>query len=188
MIKVLDMVDVFVSYAAQDGEVAGAVCAGMEAKGIRCWIAPRDVGVGDWAAAIEEAVGRCRVMVVVWSERSNQSRAVMSEVARALSKRVVIIPFRVEKFEPSNSFRYLFSTAQWFEAHTPPLGAHIDGLASAVLELLRSGRPARGGRPEHTPPPSIQASGADIPPDEWGRKKTERGGLLGPLHSWLDDK
>jgi len=131
-------------------------------------------------------------MVVVWSEQSNQSRAVMNEVARALNKRVVLIPFRVEKFEPSKSFRYLFSTAQWFEAHTPPLGAHIDGLASAVLEVLRGDRErpdssTPGGAPPGAPPP-IQAHGVDIPPDEWGRRRRQGGGLLGPLRSLLDDK
>ena len=35
--------DVFVSYAHQDRTVANAVFATLEAHGIRCWIAPRDI-------------------------------------------------------------------------------------------------------------------------------------------------
>ncbi len=43
--------DIFVSYAHQDRTVANAVLATLEAHGIRCWIAPRDILPGsDWGA------------------------------------------------------------------------------------------------------------------------------------------
>ena len=43
--------DIFVSYAHQDRTVANAVCATLEAHGIRCWIAPRDILPGsDWGS------------------------------------------------------------------------------------------------------------------------------------------
>ena len=35
--------DVFISYSAKDKTTADGVCATLEAKGIRCWIAPRDI-------------------------------------------------------------------------------------------------------------------------------------------------
>lgn len=35
--------DVFISYASSDKPVADAVCAALEQRGIRCWIAPRDI-------------------------------------------------------------------------------------------------------------------------------------------------
>ncbi len=35
--------DVFISHSAKDKATADAVCAVLEAEGIRCWIAPRDV-------------------------------------------------------------------------------------------------------------------------------------------------
>jgi len=35
--------DVFVSYASDDKPTADAVCASLEARGIRAWIAPRDI-------------------------------------------------------------------------------------------------------------------------------------------------
>jgi hypothetical protein len=41
--------DVFISYSSKDKPTADAVCATLEANGIRCWIAPRDVVPGsDW--------------------------------------------------------------------------------------------------------------------------------------------
>jgi TIR domain len=36
--------DVFIAYSSKDKSVADAICAGLEAGEIRCWIAPRDVG------------------------------------------------------------------------------------------------------------------------------------------------
>ena len=35
--------DVFISYSSQDKTIADAICAGLEAAKIRCWIAPRDM-------------------------------------------------------------------------------------------------------------------------------------------------
>jgi hypothetical protein len=45
--------DVFVSYSSRDKPVADAVCASLEGRGIRCWIAPRDILPGaDWGEEI----------------------------------------------------------------------------------------------------------------------------------------
>ena len=38
--------DVFISYGHEDKLVADAACARLEARGIRCWIAPRDLLAG----------------------------------------------------------------------------------------------------------------------------------------------
>jgi hypothetical protein len=37
---------VFLSYASHDAEIANTVCRELESRGIRCWIAPRDVAPG----------------------------------------------------------------------------------------------------------------------------------------------
>ena len=50
--------DVFISYSSKDKAVADAVCAGLEGRGIACWMAPRDIVPGvDWGAAIIDAIG-----------------------------------------------------------------------------------------------------------------------------------
>jgi hypothetical protein len=42
--------DVFISYSSKDKPTADAACAILESKGIRCWIAPRDIlPSADWA-------------------------------------------------------------------------------------------------------------------------------------------
>src|SRR5260221_3065962 len=42
---------VFLSYASHDTEIANTVCQFLEARGVRCWIAPRDVAPGALYAA-----------------------------------------------------------------------------------------------------------------------------------------
>ena len=48
--------DVFISYSHRDQKVADAVCGRLEQAGHRCWIAPRDVGAGEWGKAIIEGM------------------------------------------------------------------------------------------------------------------------------------
>ena len=51
--------DVFVSYSVKDKTTADAICASLEANGVRVWIAPRDVMPGsDWGESIIDAILR----------------------------------------------------------------------------------------------------------------------------------
>ena len=91
--------DAFISYSSEDKPVADAACARLEAAGIRCWIAPRDVLPGEpWGAAIVRAIGGARVMVLVFSSAANTSRQIWHEVERAVS-RGLPLPQRITLFE-----------------------------------------------------------------------------------------
>ena len=75
--------DVFISYSAEDKPTADAVVAGLENHRIRCWIAPRDIGAGkEYGAEIIAGITRCKVMVLIFSMRSNNSNQVVREVER----------------------------------------------------------------------------------------------------------
>ena len=79
--------DVFISYANQDKATADAACAQLEAEGIRCWIAPRDVPPGaEWAGAIVDAIDDCRAMVLIFSSSTNESKQNRREVQQALRR------------------------------------------------------------------------------------------------------
>ncbi|HYM26746.1 MAG TPA: toll/interleukin-1 receptor domain-containing protein, partial [Steroidobacteraceae bacterium] len=59
---------VFVSYSQPDRAPALGLVTHLEAQGLECWVAPRDVAPGsDWAAQIVEAIAAARVMVLVFS-------------------------------------------------------------------------------------------------------------------------
>src|SRR5260221_103005 len=57
---------VFVSYSSPDVAKANAICAALEAAGVPCWIAPRDLSAGTrWGAGIVQAIEACQVVLTV---------------------------------------------------------------------------------------------------------------------------
>jgi len=134
--------DVFVSYSNKDKPIADAVVAGLESKGNRCWIAPRDITPGrSWGEAINAAVEGSRFMVIILSGNSNQSNQVVREVERAVANNVIIIPFRIENIDPTGAMAYFLSTEHWLDAITPPLEKHIEKLAQTI-QVFRNGEEA----------------------------------------------
>src|SRR5471030_2113365 len=76
--------DVFLSHSHVDKVYADAVCHKLEASGIRCWVAPRDIRPSeDWAEAIINAMDNCRILLLIFSSSSNSSPQVRREVERA---------------------------------------------------------------------------------------------------------
>jgi TIR domain-containing protein len=154
---------VFISYSTKDKLTADAVCATLEAQGIRCWIAPRDVIPGeDWGEAIIDAISASGVMVLVFSSNANASPQVRREVQRAFERDVTVIPFRVENVQPARALEYYIGPVHWMDAMTPPLEQHLQRLARSVKLLLADqdmeaggglleaggGLDAGGGRPD----------------------------------------
>ncbi len=129
--------DVFISYSIEDQDAAEKICGKLESKGMRCWIAPRDVLPGaEWAEAIVDAIDDSRLMLLVFSASSNSSRQVMREVGRAASKDIPIVPVRIDDVPPSKSMQYFISSHHWLEAQTPPLGKHLQRIAESVQKHL----------------------------------------------------
>ena len=139
--------EVFISYAVEDRSTADAVCATLEARHIKCWIAPRDVLPGmDYAQAIVEAISQSRAMVLIFSSHSNHSPHVRREVERAVIGGIPILPFRIEDVPPSASLEYYIGAVCCLDAFTPPLEGHLHRLATMVGPLA-SRRGLVGERP-----------------------------------------
>jgi hypothetical protein len=129
--------EIFISYSTEDKPVADAVCNNLESQGIRCWIAPRDILPGtNYQEAIIDAIDSSRIMVLIFSSHSNNSPHVIRELTRAVSKGVVVIPFRIEEVSPSKSMEYLISVPHWLDAMKPPLEQHLEKLGKTVNVLL----------------------------------------------------
>lgn len=134
--------DVFISYSSPDKAIADAVCARLESKRIRCWIAPRDVIAGvNYAANIVDAVGTSRLMVVIYSSNSNRSPHVLREVEIAVNNGISILTFKVEDVPPSPELQYYIGPVHWLDALTLPLENHLDKLSTTVDFLLRQCQP-----------------------------------------------
>jgi hypothetical protein len=129
--------DVFISYASHDKLTADAACAVLESKGLRCWIAPRDILPGvDWGEAIVNAIGEVGVFLLVFSSNANNSNQIKREVERAAHRGIPIIPLRIEDVNPTKSLEYFISSAHWLDAFSPPLQQHLNYLSDVIQRLL----------------------------------------------------
>lgn len=129
--------DVFISYYTRDKAIADALCATLEDREIRCWIAPRDVPPGQtWAGALMEAIHMSRVFVLVLSNGSNRSSQVIREVGEAVDNGIPIIPLRIEDVQPSREISYYIEATHLMDALTPPLEQHLQRLGDRLETLL----------------------------------------------------
>ena len=153
--------DIFISYAQTDRAAAEAVCHRLEGAGIRCWIAPRDIG-DDWDrnSAVVQAVGGSKLAVVIISASADTSRSMLDEVAVILDSEVTIIPFRVEETRPTgrNADRL-----HWLDALSEPLNAHIDRLIDRVRDTL-SGPLLAADADDPPPAAALPAPGSVLRP------------------------
>jgi len=131
--------DVFVSYSQPDKDLAFEVVSRVEARGISCWVAPRDIApAADWAAEIVEAIGAARIMVLLFSASANASPQVRREVERAVHKQVAVLPFRIENVLPSDSLEYFLGTRHWLDAFPPPREPHYQRLCAHLSRFLEN--------------------------------------------------
>ena len=129
--------DVIISHSHEDKPAADAACAALEARGIRCWIAPRDIDPGqEWAASILQAIQGARIMLLVFSRHANQSPQVKREVERAVHSGKALLPLRIEDVLPEAALEYFLGTPHWLDAITKPFEAHLEKLADACTSLL----------------------------------------------------
>jgi len=159
-IKAAATYDVFVSHASEDHKTAEAACANLESKGLRCWIAPRDITPGaEWSEAIIDAIDRSRSLLLVLTTHSNSSPQVLREVQHAVERKLPILPLRLDDVAISKSLSYFVSAHHWLDAFNAPLDQHLPTVTASIQKLL-SGKAVLGvasptanqspGRPPHT--------------------------------------
>jgi hypothetical protein len=147
---------VVISYTQPDWDVARELAAHVEAHGIPCWIAGRDVPLGaDRASEIVDAIAAARVMVLVFSASANSSTDVHREVERAFDRGVLLMPFRIAEVTPSSSLEYFLSGQNFLDAYPPPLATHFARLCACLNTLLAG--PADAQQPTDTTVPPAPA-------------------------------
>lgn len=191
--------DVFISHSHDDKSTADAICATLEAKQVRCWIAPRDIVPGqEWGEAIIEGINACSIMVLVYSSASNGSKQVRREVERAINRGAILIPFRIENVPMSKTMEFFLSSHHWLDALTPPLEAHLEALTTTVRSLLKTKNPnetllradAASGpamKPKPAvanPSPSIPAAAPEKSASDDANAASERAGDKARVQDW----
>jgi TPR repeat protein len=147
--------DAFVSYASPDRAFAMELVKYLEARELKCWIAPRDVPGGQkYAEVILKGLSDSGLFLLVFSKHSNASEHVQREVERALHLSKIIIPVRIADLMPSGSMDYYLATLHWLDAFGADNEVAFDQAAHAVADGL--------GR-ELTEPSGTSASASTTP-------------------------
>ena len=121
-------VSAFISYSSDDMDVAKALCARLESRGVRVWYAPRDV-IGPYAKAITTALRKSTHFITLLSRNSMESQNVLNEVDFACQKlmpNIKIKPIRIDLTPLSDAFSYYLAIHHWMDATRAPLDARLD--------------------------------------------------------------
>ena len=162
--------DIFISYSNANQAWAESALQLLESQGFSCWMAPRDIRPGStWAADIVHGISNARVMLLLLSSASNQSRQVAREVQLADSSQLRIVPVLLEAVKPEGDFVYFLSNMQWLTALGGTAADHSKTLLAVVGEALNASPPkpetaAPSAEPELHSSPSQPAAQNALPP------------------------
>ncbi len=170
----------FVSHVSEDRGSAAEVVSELERRGIQCWIAPRDVRPGKpYDDEIAAAIDACAAMLLIFSERCNESEYIRREITVAGEARKLVIPFRIEEAQPKRGLRIRLADLHWIDgfiareqaidAVIKSTGIFSDGPGSISAGIagatpVRSPSPTTATRSPAEDAPDPSARGDSFPP------------------------
>ena len=113
--------DVFISYSSKDQKVAEGICGFLEANGVRCFVAYRDIPRGKvWAREVVNGLENSRMMVVLFSRDFNLSEQVDREIELAAEDHKPILTFRIADTQFTGAKKYYLKNINWIDAFPDP--------------------------------------------------------------------
>jgi len=158
---------IFINFSDKDRAKAVQLCEVLESSGFKCWISCRDIPAGaNYKEKIIEALSTSRLMILLISETSCNSKYVIREVELAFDNDVSIIPIRIDDVKPAGMLKYSIATVNWINAFEKPLGEYYPLIISAVKGFNRIENDEEKESPFQNRVPSVPLSSKKEPP-EW---------------------
>ena len=108
-------VKLFISHHSSKADVALQVETLLAERGIRCWLAPRDVPPGaQFDTAVHKAIESSTAILLLFCANSDKSRHVKRELILGDSAGRAIIPLRLEEIDPG-ALAYHLADSQWID-------------------------------------------------------------------------
>lgn len=146
---------IFISYSQADRAKAEQICDGLEARGLKCWIAPRNIlpGVKDWSGPIVRALRNGAGLVLVLSNNTSSSKQVEREVHIADQNYLTIVPVRIEPItELNDQLSYFVGTRHYLNAYEGSFEDSLDRLAEVFRHKENEDDPLEGEHKSIRPP------------------------------------
>ncbi len=142
------MASIFISHASGDQAIATEVCALLEARGVSCWIAPRDVAAGTkWDETIVDAITDASAFLLILTRAANESPYVSNEVNHAFAANKPIFTFRAEDVAPGKSLGFYLARHHWTDGFAGKIEDQVAQLATSVTTMLGAGEGSVATRP-----------------------------------------
>lgn len=127
--------DVFISYSTKNSDVADKVCHVLEQNNLKCWYAPRNIASGKiYIDEISDAIKSTKIVVLIYSTFSQESKYVNNEINMAFSHNKPIISFNIVDSLPKDNMEYYLKVSQWLTAYPNPEDA-FETLVKDALKL-----------------------------------------------------
>jgi hypothetical protein len=131
----IEYYDVFISHASKNAESANEIRTYLEARGLKCWIAPRDVRHGkDYGDEILRGIEKSKSFVLLVSDAANASPHVKRELERAVNYAKPVFPIRIEDVALSGALEYFISTTHTIDAFGGDFLKHLENLAGEIAK------------------------------------------------------
>lgn len=122
---------IFISHSKKDFSRIEKYIASLEAIGLECWVAPRDIPKGvPFAKAIAEAINKCNIFIVFISNNAFLSDHVLNEIDLASSWKKKIIPVFLENVILRGEFAYYLKRRQWIEGSDNEIMVQLECLVN----------------------------------------------------------
>lgn len=131
--------DVFICHrtTAPDQDVADAICSRLEERGLRCWIAPRNILAGsqNYERDIMKGVENCKIFLLVSSFKSIYSEDCEMELKTAVLSNKALYSYKIDDTPYDGAFEKAMSSVQWLDASDDPF-AHLEQLVIDIKGML----------------------------------------------------
>lgn len=165
---------IYISYAYRDQQAALALTQALEAAGLRCFIAYRDMSPGAvWQDSILQAIESAGLIVLLFSQAAATSQNVLREIEFGAGRGRPIIPVRLDNGRTPLALDYNLGSKQWVDAR--------DGDFGRVVQAARTILLGGAGQAMGTNVPEAKAPGRPTPPEPTPTARARRG-----AENWLE--
>lgn len=112
------MHEVFICYDDHDLETADEVLAKFEENNIKCWINHRDADLTNSHESISKALTDSRLIILILSIHSINSKSVFNELYGVFSRGIPIIPFRIDKSKGYGNLSFFIRNNMEIDGHS----------------------------------------------------------------------
>lgn len=124
----------FISHSSADAAMAQQLCELMESRGVRCWLAPRNLDPGSpYGDEIVRGVASCDSLVLLATSTAIASANVLNEVEQAHKRHKTLLTVMIGHPGVTAQLDYYISRLHWIESQNGTMNDVASRLADVLM-------------------------------------------------------